>query len=681
MHICSRLLFSVLVAEALAAPPAQIPLQDEQAPASTLSHATKKRKLHGRFLHITDFHPDRFYQVSSSTSEDAACHRGQGPAGIYGAESSDCDSPIALINKTMVWVAKEFKDSIDFVIWTGDSARHDNDEEYPRTADQVLGLNRFLVEKMTEAFGRHNGDEEDDDPNNDFVVPIVPNLGNNDILPHNILAKGPNRWTRTYAGLWKQFIPQVQSHSFEQGGWFYVEVIPQKLAVFSLNTLYFFNSNAGVDGCALHGEPGYQQMEWLRVQLQFMRDRGMKAMLTGHVPPVRQDAKTAWDETCWQKYTLWLRQYRDVIVSSHYGHFNYDHFMLQDFKDLEKDTKKGRMQYVHTEHSEDDDLSAVGKTDYFLQLRDEWSDLPSPPKAKTKDWLDNTTKGKKDKFRKKQKKYLKKIGGEYAQRFAASFVSPSVVPNLFPTLRVFEYNTTGLENHVADARNITDPAPFEFDDLQDSHIDVTGKKKKKKTPKKYKFTIPEPPSKSSPPGPAYSPQTFSLVKFTQYFANLTRINNDFSDDASDTDSMEAAKWREGKHKGKKPLDKDHKPKPKEFKYEVLYDTKHDKVYHLDDLTLPSLLDLARRIGDFQPEDGSEAIDEYGDKRQSNDEDHDDESEEVEEMGKKGKKKKKKHHKGKKRQHPRKQNEAWYTFVRRAYVDTMSPDEIDEEFGY
>ncbi|MGG6494848.1 UNVERIFIED_CONTAM: hypothetical protein NY603_18095, partial [Bacteroidetes bacterium 56_B9] len=126
-----------------------------------------------------------------------------------------------------------------------------------------------------------------------------------------------------------------------------------------LNTLYFFNSNAGVDGCALHGEPGYQQMEWLRVQLQFMRDRGMKAMLTGHVPPVRQDAKTAWDETCWQKYTLWLRQYRDVIVSSHYGHFNYDHFMLQDFKDLEKDTKKGRMQYVHTEDSGDDDLSAV----------------------------------------------------------------------------------------------------------------------------------------------------------------------------------------------------------------------------------------------------------------------------------------------------------------------------------
>ncbi|KAM3415269.1 Endopolyphosphatase [Cercospora zeina] len=669
MRICSRLLVSVLAAEALAAPPHQVPLQDEQA--------ATKRRLHGRFLHITDFHPDPFYQVYSSTSEDAACHRGRGPAGIYGAEASECDSPIALVNKTMEWIAKELKDSVDFVIWTGDSARHDNDEEFPRSADQVLGLNKLLVQKMTETFGKHNGDEQDDDPNNDFLIPIVPNLGNNDILPHNILTKGPNSWTRTYAGLWKHFIPQVQSHSFEQGGWFYVEVIPQKLAVFSLNTLYFFGSNAGVDGCAVHGEPGYQQMEWLRVQLQFMRDRGMKAMLTGHVPPVRQDAKTLWDETCWQKYTLWLRQYRDVIVSSHYGHFNYDHFMLQDFKDLDKDTKLGRMQYVHTE-GDDDDLLAAGKADYFLQLRDEWSDLPSPPKAKSQGWLDIVLGRKGDKFDQKQKKYLKKIGGEYAQRFAASFVSPSVVPTLFPTLRVFEYNITGLGNYVADARNVTAPAPVDLEDSDDVNETGKKKKKKKKTPKKYKFTIPEPPSKSSPPGPAYSAQTLSLLKFTQYFANLTRINNDFGNEGISEDEMEAAKWREGKHKGKTPHDRDQKPEPKKFEYEVLYDTKQDKVYHLDDLTVPSLLDLATRIGDFEPEDESKSLDEYGDDGSSDGPDQDDEQD-VEVTGKHGKKKKKKHRKGKKRQH-RKQNEAWYTFVRRAYVETMSPDEIDEQFG-
>ena len=140
-----------------------------------------------------DFHPDRFYEVYSSTAEDAACHSGQGPAGIYGAETSECDSPVDLVNKTMGWVGKELKDKIDFVIWTGDSARHDNDEDHPRDEDQVVGLNKFMVTKMFETFGKHNGDEEDDDPNNDYVIPVVPNLGNNDILPHNILTKGPKQ--------------------------------------------------------------------------------------------------------------------------------------------------------------------------------------------------------------------------------------------------------------------------------------------------------------------------------------------------------------------------------------------------------------------------------------------------------------------------------------------------------
>ncbi|EME49141.1 hypothetical protein DOTSEDRAFT_68022 [Dothistroma septosporum NZE10] len=657
--LCATALFL----RALAAPQSQIPLGEHDRVSGVVvpvDHVEGKRPLHGRFLQITDFHPDRFYQVYSSTDEDSACHRGQGPAGIYGAETSECDSPIALVNKTMEWIAEEFKHSVDFVIWTGDSARHDNDDDIPRTKEQVLGLNRFMVDKVAEVFGKRNGDEEDQDPNNDFIIPIVPNLGNNDILPHNILAKGPNQWTRTYSRLWRQFIPEVQKHSFEQGGWFYVEVIPHKLAVFSLNTLYFFGSNSAADGCAAHSEPGYQQMEWLRIQLQFMRDRGMKAMLIGHVPPVRQDAKTSWDETCWQKYTLWLRQYRDVVVSTHYGHFNYDHFMFQDFTDLNKDTKKGRMEAFDTAHVQNDDLSAQVKTDYFIELRDEWSELPEPPQAKKKSWLDIALGRKRDRkdFKRKQKKYLKKIGGEYAERFAAAFVSASVVPNLFPTMRVFEYNTSGLGDHATNSHDVPAPARFDYDP---SDVEMAKKKHKK-----YKFTIPEAPSKSAPPGPAYSPQSLSLLKYTQYFANLTHINNDFLGMSGKHD-IEASKWHEGKHKGKKPHDKDHTPRPKKFRFEELYDTQNDDVYKLDDLTMPSLIDLARRIGDFVPEEDAEDSVEENAKTEGADA----------EIGRY----KHKHKKGKKRkQKYRKKNEAWFTFVRRAFVETMDPQELDEEFG-
>lgn len=648
---------------------------------------------------LIDFHPDRFYNVYSSTANDDACHRGQGPAGIYGAETSDCDSPVDLINKTMKWIGKELKDSIDFVIWTGDSARHDNDENIPRNEDQVVGLNRLMVDKMVETFGKHNGDEDDEDPNNDYIIPIVPNLGNNDILPHNIFRQGPHKWTRTYANLWGQFIPEAQRHQFEQGGWFYAEVIPNKLAVFSLNTLYFFTSNAAADGCALPSEPGFQQMEWLRIQLQFLRDRGMKAMLIGHVPPVREESKTSWDETCWQKYTLWMRQYRDVIVSTHYGHFNYDHFILQDYEDLRKGTKKGKMPNyaLETADEEDGEVHAQVSSSYFVDLREAWSKLPEPPKSlrfledlselvvdmreNKRPWsylaqaLLDIAKSKKKKERKeKEKKYLKKIGGPFAERFAASFISASVVPNLYPTLRVYEYNITGLDGHsVDDDRTLEAPIfPMLESDISDTEDPVQATKKKKKhKKKKYKFSIPASPSKSSLPGPAYSPQTFSLVRYKQYFANLTHINNDFhSLHDNDEADIEPTKWKSGKHSGKtKP--KDHEPSPKKFKFELHYDTMNDDVYKLEDLTMPRLVDLARRIGKYVPaDDVHEAGDEEDEARV--DEGHED-------LAVTKKKKHKKHKKHKKRKKGDR-SEAWFTFVRRAYVETLSQEELEEEFG-
>ncbi|KAK5718062.1 Endopolyphosphatase [Elasticomyces elasticus] len=648
MHGIWRFCVLLLVGGASAVPTEQIPLGQDAVVVS-------KRPLHGRFLHVTDFHPDRFYQVYASTAQDAACHRGQGPAGIYGAETSECDSPVALINQTMDWIHDNLRDKIDFVIWTGDSARHDNDEEIPRNAAQVIGFNEMMVQKMLEVFGKHTGDGEDENPNDDFVIPIVPAFGNNDILPHNVMAKGPNTWTRTYSRIWRQFIPEAQKHQFEQGGWYNVEVIPNKLAVFSLNTLYFAENNAAVDGCASPKEPGYRQLEWMRIQLQYMRERGVKAILTGHQPPIRSDVKNLWDETCWQKYTLWLRQYRDVIISSHYGHFNFDHFLLQDFEDLDDDTKDGRMEYISSQTSmastTDDDLHAAVSPDYWLEMRDGWSDLPRPPKSMA--WPESESEAdetivKHDsatkKEKRKRKKFLNKIGGLHAERFASSFVTASVVPNLFPTVRVFEYNITGLGSHKG--HHVSDTSGTQLDDF-DYESDMVRRKKSKK----HKFKMPEPPSKSAPPGPAYSPQTLSLMRYTQYYANLTHINNDFLAD----------KWNEGKHKGKKPHNKDHEPQPKKFHFQVHYDTHDDDVYQLPDLTVPQMLDLAKRIGDFKPPaDAADAADE-----------------EYEAAANK-KKHKKKHRKPAKHT---KRNAPWYTFIRRAFVETKPAEEIEELFGH
>ena len=136
----------------------------------------------------------------------------------------------------MKWVEENLKDNIDFIIWTGDSARHDNDPMIPRSETEVLNLNSMLVDKFVEVFGKEDI-INDTDPTNDLLVPIVPTYGNNDMLPHNILNKGPNKWTKDYLKIWEKMIPEEQRHAFERGGWFFVEVIPNRLAVFSLNTM------------------------------------------------------------------------------------------------------------------------------------------------------------------------------------------------------------------------------------------------------------------------------------------------------------------------------------------------------------------------------------------------------------------------------------------------------------
>ena len=523
---------------------------------------------------------------------------------------------------------------------------------------------------------------------------------------------------------------------------------------------YFFTSNSGVDGCAKKKEPGYEQFEWLRIQLQIMRDRGMSAILIGHVPPARVNSKESWDETCWQKYTLWEKQYRDVIVASIFGHMNIDHFMLQDFHHIKKGAKKGLMAtsdiQATIEEQEnglltDGEVTVASASDYLVDLRSRWSKLPSPQKKNKKKqqsigayidededqeipsiWQKTLSLFKKPSKKPNggsKKTFLDKIGGRYAERYSVSLVSPSVVPNYFPTIRIFEYNITGLE-HLA-VSPLSDQETFsnsliqklatEHETTPDDHeflddgsysrtISSILKRKHKhssktsfKKNKKYKFKVPKGPSKSSPPGPAYSPQPLTLTSYTQYFANLTHINNDFVESLTPPPShsrsqspnnntpqtlfglaispdgtIEQSGWKEGKHgkhQGKRPHVK---PRPKKFRFEVEYDTKTDKRYALEDLTVRSFVDLARRIGEGDGKGKGKASLYRDGEGEEEVEEGEEEEEEVEETkvkgGKKGgKKKKKKGKKGKGKGGSK--NKTWLTFVNRAFVGTLDEKEL------
>lgn len=580
------------------------------------------------------------------------------------------------------------------MIWTGDSARHDSDEKHPRSADEVLSTNIMMADKFVDTFSSKKRRMD---------VPVVPTWGNNDFLPHNIFFPGPNKWLRKYSEIWKRFIPEEQRHSFEFGGWFWVEVIPNQLAVFSLNTMYFFDRNAGVDGCADPSEPGFRHMEWLSIQLQIMRDRGMKAILIGHVPPARTDNKQNWDETCWQKYTLWLQQYRDVVTGSLYGHMNIDHFLLQDTKEIDIALESG----LNARESLEDEFSITSKQDYLQDLRKGWSDLPGSALnalAEDEEASDVDASGKKKKKHKKKKKKdkYKKIGGKHAERYVLSLVSPSIVPNYFPTLRVIEYNITGLQDSKvwADSFDATKELPSTTgvwdeteeeafaemkDDLEAEKKKKKGKKHKKpKKPKDPHLVIPKDPPEGSTPGPAYFPQLMTFTGYTQYFANLTYINNDLTQD------VEGEKWRDGDYTDEEPNYKD--PRPREFKFEVEYNTFDDKFYKLKDMTVMEYVKLAYRLGkkkvkgkawgvdedELEEEESVKDEDQGLELRDEKDLDEDFGDEDFESFDsdsnndvlaeeKKGKKKKKKHHK----------NKAWLHFLDRAFVGTVPKEELEK----
>ncbi|RMJ02413.1 hypothetical protein CDV36_015320 [Fusarium kuroshium] len=679
-------------------------LNDDQRVLGTNTFATPQtaqqpsRKLNGKFLHITDFHPDEFYKPHSSTAEGVACHRKEGSAGTYGAETTDCDSPLALVDATLDWIRAHVKDDIDFVVWTGDTARHDSDEKLPRNSGHVLGTNRQVAQKIIDTFS----------DNGQLDIPVIPTFGNNDFLPHNIFYPGPNKWLKAYSEIWHRFIPEEQRHSFAFGGWFEVEVIPNKLSVISLNTMYFFDRNAGVDGCADVSEPGFKHMEWLSVQLQRLRERGMKAILIGHVPPARTENKQNWDETCWQKYTLWLKQFRDVVTGSVYGHMNIDHFLFQDTKDIDLSLYD---QAVAREPIQDD-FSVESKSDYLVELRDAWTELPNVAiKAFEADAEDDESDaqddevddlGKKKKGKKGKKKGLKKIGGKYGERYQVSLVSPSVVPNYFPTIRVIEYNISGLENTPiwTDAFDVNAKVPEqiteipEFDKPEDEgrqelkrDLEAERKRKKKgkkgrkgkKKPKNPQLVVPDDPPKGSLPGPAYSMQPFTFTGYTQYFANLTYINNDM------TDPADGSKWRDGDFSDEVP--NHDKPQPREFKYEVEYSTFTDKIFKLPDLTVRSYLRLAKRIAKQEEKGKANPTDEVDDVFEEEDDDDDDEPEEAShpseenpdssdsDVDESRRKKKKKGGKKGEKTTRKKSNKVWKHFLQEAFVNTIPEKQL------
>ncbi|MCO5566196.1 hypothetical protein L7F22_019872 [Adiantum nelumboides] len=373
----------------------------------------------GRFLHITDMHPDKYYTPGAKIND--ACHKVDGKqveaekkkkkkkkgkkgkdekpdvAGHWGSPVSVCDAPKQLISATLDWLAKNWGDStgengegasaFDFIVWTGDTARHDLDFTHPRNAEEIFEYNRWALGLFENKF-----------PN----TPIVPNIGNNDIIPHNIMFPGPNSMTRAFRDIWSAHIPEEQHEHFLKGGYFVKDVLPNDLAVLSMNTLYWYDANAATRGCKKKHEPGSIQLDWLEHQLSDLRNRTMQAHLIGHVPPTAGN----YFSDCYDRYTDIVLRYQDTIIGQHFGHMNIDAMFLQeDFTIASEPSKALKLA------RDRDDQGTIHVASLASDLRKDFDLVPTEQKTNLDAYL-------------------------------PFFASSAVVPTYLPTVRVWTYNNS-----------------------------------------------------------------------------------------------------------------------------------------------------------------------------------------------------------------------------------------------
>ncbi|EGV65324.1 Endopolyphosphatase [Yamadazyma tenuis] len=509
--------------------------------------AVNNQVIHGRFLHITDIHPDEFYRPGSSP--DKMCHGGHGDAGRYGDAILGCDSPLELMNQTFEWINTHLKDKIDFIVWTGDNIRHDNDRNFPRTEMNIFDMNEHVSGSLYELF--KNPDTSN--PRN-LVVDLIPSLGNNDVYPHNLFAPGPTLQTREMYKIWSHFIPQNQLHIFNRGAYFFREVVPGQLAVVSINTLYLFRSNPLVDNCDRRKDPGYKLFEWLGVVLKEMRARGMKVWLTGHVPPNEKN----YDISCLRKYIIWSYEYRDVIIGGLYGHMNIDHFIPLDsraaYRSLAGSGKVSVADWDGDESDDDDD-------DVDLVQQPPMRIAGGTPLNKVR-YMDSVRSDVYGKIAKRRK------SGPHGDRYTVAHVTASVIPTFNPGLRVWEYNTTGLASMLNNQ-----PASANWDqffagvDRHMAYLDTVDDVDHTRGVSMFDYfssrkdnTLPPKKPADIPVGPAYTPQTFTPLRYTQYYVDLASVNA-----------------------GKKP-----------FGYEHEYST-DDRTYHMESLLVENWLSLGRSL--------------------------------------------------------------------------------------
>lgn len=271
-----------------------------------------KSEENGSFIWFSDLHYDPLYgQVGASDStgqgcsEDTASSEGQ----------IGCDSPLSLI-KSAVLAAKDVWPEPDFVLVTGDLARHGMDRlDHPEAAlkeifDAIAQLFKDNFPSIIFCLG-----------NNDGRADYFFNVSDPEVLGMAISSD----LNSTFVG--------VEAKMFLGGGYYARSISDHghsdKVKVLSLNTVIY--SIEHLPRSSSNDPLG--QFAWLESVLSEARANGGYVMVVGHIPPTIGSYRKSqfWQDRYLDRYLALVDEYADVVSAQLFGHLHSDEFRVLPF--------------------------------------------------------------------------------------------------------------------------------------------------------------------------------------------------------------------------------------------------------------------------------------------------------------------------------------------------------------
>lgn len=249
-------------------------------------------------------------------TSNRTCHWPGANSGFWGTRG--CDAPSALVQE----VFREFDGVLgrshssrwpSFVAWTGDTPRHNRDAALPQSAAEMTQELQFVTNLFSSVFSSRQ-------------IPVFPCVGNNDVLPHDSVAQGPNAVLERLYQSWAPLLPSKRAREdFLAGGYYFADVGASSVRVVALNTIYFFAQNQFASNCTDPASPGAVHLRWLKEVISQSATDHRHVYFIGHVPP------SNWIPSCSVLFFQLVESAlpdRVIMQGSSFGHLHSDQVQL-----------------------------------------------------------------------------------------------------------------------------------------------------------------------------------------------------------------------------------------------------------------------------------------------------------------------------------------------------------------